>query len=97
MNECANGCADLAVGPRSGAEGFTRKCVGAARPPSRSSFGPLWSRSCGILSEMRKSRLCFSIEPGGAVRDVVGIDDGVVSECETQINSGVGAPVETTP
>jgi hypothetical protein len=40
MNECANGCADLAVGPRSGAEGFTRKCVGAVRPPSRSSFGP---------------------------------------------------------
>ncbi len=31
MNECANGCADLAVGPRSGAEGFTPKCVGAAR------------------------------------------------------------------
>ena len=41
--------------PRSGAEGFTRKCVGAVRPPSRSSFGPLWSRSCGILLEIRKS------------------------------------------
>ena len=27
MNECANGCADLAVGPRSGAEGFTRIAV----------------------------------------------------------------------
>ena len=41
MNECANGCADLAVGLRGGAEGFTRKCVGAVRLPSRSSFGPL--------------------------------------------------------
>ena len=37
-----------------GAEGFTRKCVGAVRPPSRSSFGPLSSGSCGILSEIRK-------------------------------------------
>jgi nitroreductase len=27
MNECANGCADLAVGRASGAEGFRRKCV----------------------------------------------------------------------
>ena len=33
----------------------------------------------------------------GAVRDVVGIDDGVVSGDETQSNPGVGAPVETTP
>ena len=55
MNECANGCVDLAVGPRSGVEGFTRKCVGAVRLPSRSSFGPLWSGSCGILSKIRKS------------------------------------------
>jgi len=26
MDECADGCADLAVGPRSGAEGSVRRC-----------------------------------------------------------------------
>jgi hypothetical protein len=41
--------------PPQRAEGFTRKCVGAVRLPSRSSFGPLWSGSCGIISEIRKS------------------------------------------
>jgi hypothetical protein len=33
----------------------------------------------------------------GAVRGVVGIEDGVVSGCCNPNDAGVGAPVETTP
>ena len=39
MNECANGCADLAVGRASGAEGFRRKCVTLRQPDVDGSDG----------------------------------------------------------
>jgi hypothetical protein len=66
-NECAN-VRTWRLAP-SGAEGFTRKCVGAVRPPSRSSFGPLRSGSCASFRKSGSLQLRNTVlaRPGIAV------------------------------